>query len=91
MENTPARLGFVSELLEKGSEEASDVTLGSIPKIEVIECNQGGPILSHTRHVLDDSRAIDDVRSCMTSHEIAYQSALFPEPATKPLKQLANI
>ena len=57
MKNIPTTVRVVTELEEKGRQEAADFTLGGILKVEVIVRDQRRLVLSHVINILNDSGA----------------------------------
>jgi hypothetical protein len=56
MENIPATVTVVSQLKEKGRQQAADIALEGILKVKVIPRDQSRPGLSHDLDVFDNSR-----------------------------------
>jgi len=57
MKNIPTTVRVVTELEDKGCQEAADITLGDILEVKVIVCDQCRLVLSHVLNVLNDSGA----------------------------------
>jgi hypothetical protein len=57
MENIPTTVRVVTELEEKGCQQAADIALGSILEVKVVVCDQCRPDFSHISDVLDNSGA----------------------------------
>ena len=57
MKNVPATVAVVSQLEEKRRQQATDMALGGILKVEVVVRDQSRPGLSRVLDVFDNGRA----------------------------------
>jgi hypothetical protein len=61
MKDIPAKIRIITELEEKGCQQAADIALGSVLEIKVIERDQCRPCLLHVLDILNNSGACPNI------------------------------
>jgi hypothetical protein len=82
MKNIPATFRVVSQLEEKGGQQAADIALGSILEVKIVIRDQSRPKLLYVLDVFNTSGAYRWYQFLLIERrDGAHQRMLFPAPA----------